>query len=233
VRSFTFNGHNCMEYGIACSGEATFDAPARDVSAVSIPGRNGDLIFDNGRFKNINVEYPAFFVGNFPGNVAAARAWLLGPHSYQRLTDDYHPGEFRLGVYTGGLSFEPTAWNLHAETEITFNCKPQRFLEAGELTTLIVNGGAITNPTAFDALPIISITGTGDATLTINGSTIAFTGLTGGAILDSEEQDASYGGLSVNNLMTGDFPVLMPGSNSISWTGGITSVEITPRWWTI
>ena len=34
-------------------------------------------------------------------------------------------------------------------------------------------------------------------------------------------------------LKNREFPKLVPGSNTISFSGGITSVEIIPRWWTI
>jgi phage-related protein len=36
-----------------------------------------------------------------------------------------------------------------------------------------------------------------------------------------------------NSLMTGDFPVLSSGDNIVSYSGGITSVTITPKFWTI
>ena len=37
-----------------------------------------------------------------------------------------------------------------------------------------------------------------------------------------------------NDMVTGEgFPELLPGNNNISFDGGITSVEIIPRWWTL
>jgi phage-related protein len=29
------------------------------------------------------------------------------------------------------------------------------------------------------------------------------------------------------------FPKLVPGENNISFSGGITSVEVIPKWWTL
>ena len=34
----------------------------------------------------------------------------------------------------------------------------------------------------------------------------------------------------MNERMAGDFPVLVPGLNGISWTGSVTSVVVKPRW---
>lgn len=227
----TFNGHSSYEYGLAISGEASYDAPARDRTVYTIPGRNGDLIIDNGRYKNITVKYPAFFTGSFTSNVEAVRAWLLTPTAYVRLEDTYHTDEFRLAIFSGSFGAEPTPWALHAETELAFNCKPQRFLKTGEVPQSVSNGDTITNPTDFPALPLIDIVCTGDGVISVGGTTVTLTGLTGGITIDCDLQDAYYGGLSANDLMSGNFPVLAPGANGIAITGDITSCTITPRWW--
>lgn len=229
----SFNSHKSTEYGLAISGEGSYDAPARDMTFYTIPGRNGDLIIDNGRYKNITLKYPAFFTGSFTANAAAARAWLLAPTTYVRLEDTYHTDEFRLAIFSGGAEYEPTQYNAHAATELKFNCKPQRFLKTGETAVAVSNGDTITNPTSFPALPLIEIVGTGDAIISVGGTTVTLTGLTGGINIDCDLQDAYYGGLSANDLMSGDFPVLQPGSNGIAISGSITSCTITPRWWRI
>lgn len=231
MRNLTFNGIDSLSLGVAISGEGSYDAPSRDVSSYTIPGRNGTLLYDNGRYNNITVSYPAFVIGNLPTTAANIRAWLMTPTTYARVEDDYHTDEFRLGIFSGTIGFNTTAWNQHAEFEIKFNCKPQRFLKSGESAVAVTNGGTISNPTDYAALPIITVTGTGDAELTVGSTTVSFTDLDGGIVLDCDLQDAYYGLDPANNLMTGDFPTLAPGSNGISWTGGITAVSITPRWW--
>lgn len=49
------------------SGYGTYGAPERDVEAVAVPGRNGDLIFDNGRFTNAEVYYDIGWARGFAG----------------------------------------------------------------------------------------------------------------------------------------------------------------------
>jgi hypothetical protein len=44
---------------------------------------------------------------------------------------------------------------------ITFNCKPQRFLTAGEIPQYFLANGVISNPTPFNAKPLIKVIGTG------------------------------------------------------------------------
>ena len=38
------------------------------------------------------------------------------------------------------------------------------------------------------------------------------------------------GDLSMNSCMSGEFPVLKPGANAISWSGNVTKVEVQPNW---
>jgi phage-related protein len=89
----------------------------------------------------------------------------------------------------------------------------------------------LTNKTTTEALPLIKITGTGTVVLTVNDISVTLTGLTSSITLDSELQEA-YTGLTtnMNSNMNGDFPVFKIGSNTITWTGTVTNVEINPKW---
>ena len=59
-------------------------------------------------------------------------------------------------------------FNLYGRTTIEFNCKPQRFLNIGDTAqTISTSGGTITNPTAFNAKPLITVYGSGAATLQV------------------------------------------------------------------
>ena len=54
--------------------------------------------------------------------------------------------------------------------------------------------------------------------------------LTDGIVIDCEMQEAYKGTTLMNERMAGDFPVLVPRLNGISWTGSVTSVVVKPRW---
>ena len=40
-------------------------------------------------------------------------------------------------------------------------------------------------------------------------------------------------GFCNETILSDDFPELPAGKTQIAWTGGITAVEVTPRWWTL
>lgn len=143
---FIFGGADSSTYGIYISGEGVFNAPERAVEMISIPGRNGAIALDQGRFENIEVTYPAFNyeqgMSDFSSNLAGLRSALCSKRGYQRLADTIHPDEFRLGVYRSGLEVTPVKYNTASDFNITFDCKPQRFLTSGETE---VDGNAWSN----------------------------------------------------------------------------------------
>lgn len=228
----TFAGKNLADFGVWISGSGTFDAPARDVSFQSIPGRNGDLLFDNGRFENITVTYPAFISRHFRPRIDDLRAFLTGQVGYQELRDTYHPGEFRQAAYVGGLSVSPTPANRAGSFNLSFRCKPQRFLDIGAVPLPdFTAAGVIFNPTQFPARPLIRVYGTA-GTVTLNGITVQISGITGGyADIDCYLMEVP-GFNKTTILQNGEFPQLDPGDNSISFTG-FTRVAVTPRFYTI
>lgn len=233
MNRFTFNGTNSAEFGVYVSGEGTFNSPELDTVSYSIPGRNGDLIVSNNRYKNVIVTYPAFIRTNFSENAEGARAWLLHPQGYCRLQDDYHPYEYRLAKFSGPLDFDMRFLNKSGTCDISFDCKPQRFLTSGEEISTISSRGYIMNPTQFDALPLIKIIGSGEGVLTVGDCTVSFSAIDEFVMLDCDLQNAYKDTENKNSTMTGSFPKLVSGQTDISWSGGITALEITPRWWTL
>ena len=136
-----------------------------------------------------------------------------------------------MATYQESNIFE-NLYNQAGTATIVFECKPQRFLKTGETPVAIESGESILNPTGFDAYPLIQVIGT-SGVLMINDSTITFSSIDSYTMLDCELQDAYKETTNKNSTVSGTFPVLKPGSNTISWTGNISSVIIAPRWWTI
>lgn len=231
-----FDNVDSSTYGVYISGEGVFDAPERAVEMVTVPGRNGELSIDQGRFENIEVTYPAFnyegTLSAFNQNIDGLRNALCSKVGYKRLMDTIHPDEFRMATYRSGLEVKPVMYNTAATFDITFDCKPQRFLTSGEIVMTLTSSGTITNPTQFDAEPLIVVTGTG--TLTVNGVTITLT--ESPTTIDCEAMEAYNGTTSRDGSITlspNRFPVLSPGINTITMSLGISNVKITPRWWRI
>lgn len=228
---FEFGGLDSRNFGVYISGQGTFRSPQREYNFLSVPGRNGDLIGTERKFQNAELTYPAFIYSNFKQNISDFRNALNSLVGYQRLTDSYHTDEFRMAVYSAEFEPDVVPMNNAGEFEITFNCKPQRYLLTGETAIELTADGTITNPTLFDAQPLIVVTGRGD--LGINSQTVTITGITP-VTIDCEMMDCYQGAYSRNDTVSFSdykFPVLVPGVNNITISGNISKVVITPRWW--
>ena len=174
-----FDNVNLASYGMYITGEAVYNAPERDVEYVSIPGRNGDYVIDNGRFRNIEVVYPAGIYdvdqSNFASRIAQIRnIFASRKGKYVKIQDEYNPSEYRMGMFVSGLEVKPACGGIAGEFELHFICKPQRFLTSGDTKVSVASGGTMSNTTLFDASPLIEVDGYGD--MDVNGYDITITG---------------------------------------------------------
>lgn len=172
-KAFTFDGESSLDYGVYLTGEGVFNAPERAVEMIEIPGRNGNYALDQGRFQNISLTYRAGLVdyseADFATKMSAVRNWLCSKVGYCRLEDDYNTGEYRMAAYMSGIEVDHDDLQT-GEFDITFNCKPQRYLTSGESAVTVANNGTLTNPTLFDSKPLLLCDGYG--TIGVNGETI-------------------------------------------------------------
>jgi hypothetical protein len=110
--------------------------------------------------------------------------------------------------------------------------------DSGEVSAEIgEDPNILVNPTPFEALPIFEVVGTGS--LTVGNTTVTITGdSTQDIFIDSDimeaYEDDNGAIISRNdriNLSGTDFPKL--GEETRVESNGLTSVKITPKWWTI
>ena len=91
----------------------------------------------------------------------------------------------------------------------------------------------ITNPGTAPAQPKIRIEGEGDFTVTVGFCTMAFEGVDGGIVVDTEAMECLD--LSETQLRNGcaqmeEFPTLPVGVSGVTWTGDVSRIVIMPRW---
>lgn len=141
IKQFPFkDGYSFLEFdgvdiGAACEmfilGKGTYGAPSRDVDQIHVPGRNGDILVDNGGWNNVTVKYPdCNILSNFGENVDKLRGYLFSNPGYHTLIDQYHPDEVRYAEFRGPFTADAHTGtgNDSGSFDLEFNCKPQRFL---------------------------------------------------------------------------------------------------------
>lgn len=234
---FVFNGHNSDEFGICIEKTPSLDRPERKHNIYQIPGRNGDIIEMLDAYDNIDKTYTVWAANDYFTDVTkdynAIAAWLYTTNGYARLEDDFEPDIFRLAYFVGPMDVE-NLLNIYGKTKIKFNCRPERYFKDGEKVITVSNNSNIINKTAFTAKPLIRIAGSGNCSIRIGSHTMYITGLVDYIYIDCDNMEAyRQAAENKNNMISGDFPVIDPGTQSIHTTGTITDIKITPRWYTI
>lgn len=236
--TFYIDGIDASTYGIILQRPISFSDPVPIVVSHNVPGRNGNLIYETGAFKNRIGKASCFCLGDdVEMQIRAVNNFLFSSRGYRRLETSDDPYHFWLARVSSGAMLEQRLRKL-APFEITFDCKPQRFLKSGEV---VVNSwrsseeeNYIYNPTGFDAKPTIKAYGPMEGGLIRIGDYKVYVSeecTNSPIVLDCDSQNAYGANTNLNKYINApEFPILVPGRNEIN-VEGFSTLEIIPRWW--
>lgn len=230
-----FGGVDSSDFGGYLFEYPEYDVPEREYVVNGIPGKNGSVIYDQKKYLDVAAEYNIVFVGKSTQNdVIGFRNAIMRLTGYQRLQDSFNSDEYYEAYYGGSMHIAFSRYPSLAKMHLTFQRKPQRFLVSGEEWLELTEDTTLTNPTEFEANPVIRAYGTG--TFQVNGNTVTISSNTGYVDIDSENQDCYHESENRNatvGFSTGDFPQFVSGENEIviPLDSSITKLEIQPRWW--
>ena len=256
---FIFDGVDSRTFGAYVYDVETDSSPVNDYSAVTIPGRSGDFLLNNRRFPNVEHTYYVLFPTNFETNYSNLRAYLLSRNGYSRLEDSIHPTEFYQAYVNIPIRPEITRNREMGKAKVTFSRKPQRWLKSGENAVPIITSSGrksdIANPTRFASYPLLNfkLDSTPTCKITLNSTQIEITSNTAMSnkyvFIDLEtlqcygRSSATSGAFTYYNQYV-KYTVpndhnkafkLSAGVNSIVYpdAGNISTLSITPRWYTV
>lgn len=238
---FIFNGTSAAEMGLNVERIPSQYSPRKRIVSHAIPGRSGDLHQWDGSWENHPIRYECWFKSN-PVQTQAHRIkrWLQTAPAGARLEDTYDGSVYHLATYVGGAEIQNIR-DRFGRFIVEFDCDPRAFLKSGDFTVNITGGGLVNNQGFDVSYPLIEVTGRTGGTVTINDTVllVRFPGYDTLTLrIDTylrEAWDITDGGeTSMNEWITGtEFPVLRPGSNTITIDGGVESVRVWPRSWTL
>lgn len=225
---FEWNGVRCTTHGIRVSEQPPISVPAERATFTNVPGRPGSLTTLQGDDVYDDMVMTATCFIQDATRIADIAAWLKGSG---RVTFANRPGGYYQARIVNQIDFEKILrGNPHRSFAVNFRCKP--FWHAQNVSDIVVttSGTVVTNPGSVYSEPVMTVYGSGDITLMIGTTLIELTGVSGNIVLDSVLKEAYKGTSLMNERMTGDFPVLKPGMNAISWGGTVTRVVVQPNW---
>ena len=236
-RYIEYNGKLSTEFGVKLMDAFILPIPAKRGTVKTAAGRDGDLLISDGSYDTMEIKRRIRFRLSQLTSVAA---WLdsTGDGLLRFSEMDEYAYKTRFNQPGRTIQFKRVSpdSNPLMEGEITFICQPFRYQypQAEEVT--FTAAGTIHNPGTVYSQPRVTITGTGDFSVTIGGETIYFSDISGGIVIDSELMDALSpdGTYLMNNYISGTPWRLQPGEISVAGetdTGSsVTSVKILPRW---
>lgn len=150
--------------------------------------------------------------------IGETNTWLKGSG---RLELSGRPsGHYRARV-NDQISFEKLLRvNPHVSFSVIFRCFPFWYRDNVSDISVTASGTMITKPGNVSAEPLITVYDEGDISLIVGTTLVELTNIPGSIVLDCEMKEAYAGSGLMNNHMSGDFPVLTPGANAVSWSGG-------------
>jgi len=231
--SFKFGGKDSyIDFEITVIERPLIPLPAKRVQTAEIPGRNSTLHFDDGTYGDITIGVRCGVkdTNNLADRLDEIKSWLMNTGEND-LIFDFQANKKYIAQVVNQIDFKQV-FKVFGEFIIIFNCRPFKYSISNQVTTMLTPNN-ITNNGTINSEPLIKVYGTGDGILTVGTQVINLKGISGSIIIDSTIQDCyAVDGSNLNNKMSGEFPMLSVGINSITWTGGITKVDITPncRW---
>ena len=224
--NFSFKGISSTSFNIIVNSLPPISKPAMRVEETEIDGVDGTIFEDLG-YESYDKKIKITITEN---NIDKLISWLNGEGN---LVLSNEPDKYYKAKVISKIDFERLI--KYEPVEVTFRVQPFKYKnELKEFNIAKETSIDVYNLGNTISKPIITITGTGNIEVSLNGNHQFTLSMIEDNIitLDSEKQDAYYGTTLKNRKMNGEFINLNIGKNQISWTGSITKIEINnqSRW---
>lgn len=223
-----FNNKKTTDLGISIVNRPSVQAPVKNVNKISVTGHNGDLYTNLGGYADITISVDFNFIDrvNIKTSWRKIKSWLNNIQDNKLIFSD--DMEFYYKVKNITLSELTITKKVLGTFTVTFVCEAYQYDINGLNYITLTNNSTLYNY-LDNSKPLLKITGNGVGTITING-TMFVVDVADYVYVDSSLELSYKDITNPANLMTGEYPVLQNGANTIAWDSNITSIEIQPNW---
>ena len=224
---FKWNGVRSDAKNIILNSAPQIIKPEERIQHVMIPGRSGELTITEGDQVYQSYIQTVPIAVNGAANVPGVENWLKGDGM---VIFSSQSGRQQKARVIGAVTMEKHSRHLDWwEGDVQFYCDPVKSDPDENDIVVTESGATITNPGDMDAYPLIKITGSGLITLSCGGNVLTIPECVSGWTVDCLNEWILNGTTPVGAACSGAFPIFVPGTNTLAFTGSITKLEITPR----
>ena len=231
--TFTFNGTDSSKLGLRVTSDYVINSTGQDIDTVAVAGRDGDLLLPNNRLKSVTIELPCAIMSNRKlTDVEGDISNWLNVAGYKDLTLSWDQDFIYRSAFIETFEIA-SLMRQFGKVKLNFLTYPVKFYKQGRTTQTLSNGATVNSIGNVNAKPIITLVGSGDCTLTINGRKTKLRAVQNTITLDMQARQVFSGNLpawdKVVRAPQYQMPYLDSGRNLISWDGDFT-VKMAPYW---
>lgn len=238
---FIINGVQSTELKAVIQNRPIISAPRRKGDAFVMPSQSGTVYVDDDTYENTPLDLNIALYGKDFDEADYNRerlVQLFNVSEYVPFRYYVSPNKLHL-VRLENVMFESSrGMRYHQVGHAELSVYPFKYTHNGHVEELTVSGTTLRNPNAQPSEPIIKIEGSGDVTLTVNGTNYPIRNINGHIFLHTPVEHAyrESGNVKIDEdhkINTLDYPTFKPGDNVITWTGNVDKIIIEPRWQTL
>lgn len=228
---FIFNGKDSRDMGIIITESPTITKPQKRMNVVEINGRNGVLHEDLGSYENVTKSIEcAVKRRTWEHSFDEISSWLDGGGE---LIVSVEPDKIYRVMIKNSIPISNVVRSF-PKFLIQFDCYPLKYsVNKTEEELTITEPTTVYNDGTYYSEPIITVHGTGNIVLIVNGNNFSLSNVNGYIIINAEIMEVYKDAVNCNNQFSAvGFPRLEVGENRVGFTGNVEKVVIyrNRRW---
>lgn len=234
---FILDGVNSEDLNLFIQRTPLIETPARRVELKNAFGVHGGVPYDEQAYDNTELQLLMFINGTDKiADREKVDALLRNTGVFKELVPYWDTSKSYYIMNMGKTKYESPSWFGDKQAlEATFTVKPYKYLRDSP-DLIFTTTGVAENPIDDVSQPLITIVGTGEVTLTVNGVKYLIQNIVDSITVDSERYSTykrhTSGFIENQNskYRQKTYPIFTQGSNSISVSGNVTQLKVSPRW---
>ena len=224
---FSFNGISCGYAGVILKEPLGMMIPAQRGEEVTVAGRNGKLWIDENAADSMDKTLQLWVPST--SDIVYIRNWLRGEGRFKTEEGSLYSYDAHI---SGHFEYTPLPAMGGWSANVPISLAPYATLDKEDLFS-VISGEKVTVAAPVRTHVRLVLHGSGDAVINLGSRQITLTNFSDGTVIDGVAREAYFGSVLRSGDMAGEWPYLDPGETVVTYSGGLSSLEIGAHWPTL